>query len=326
MNYVFTCGDPNGIGPEIVIKTLNDAVSSKYRLIFAVPAKVFEEAAKIVKPKFGYEIVSRLSKINEIKSNVVILNIPGGKITPGKPTKISGKISYESLVKGLEILDKKIASAIITAPISKEAWNSASIKYKGHTDFLGDYYNVKHYVMMFHSKKMIAALATIHIPVKDISKKLTKERILKTVRTVHNSLTKDLGITKPEIAVLGLNPHAGENGNIGYEELKVITPAISQLGDIANGPFVPDAFFGKHLYKQYDAVVGMYHDQVLIPFKMMNFDSGVNYTAGLPVVRTSPDHGTAFDIAYKGIASHNSMSAAFKLARKIAENRERDGR
>lgn len=325
--FVFTCGDPNGIGPEIILKLLNERYSTNRKFIFVVPVNVFEKTSKIVKPKFNYEVINELDEIQNTEKNVIIFNIPGGKISVGRPTKTSGRISFTSLNKALEIVKKNSASSIITAPISKEAWNLASIKYKGHTDFLGDHFGLNSQVMMFYSKKMTAALATVHIPIKNVSAKLTTINLVRIIDVVYYSLINDFNVVDPKIAVLGLNPHAGENGNIGNEEIETILPALETINNKnIKGPFVPDAFFAKKLYKNYNAVIGMYHDQVLIPFKLFNFDEGVNFTAGLPIVRTSPDHGTAFDIAYKGIANHKSLLESFKLAEKIVSNRNKNRR
>lgn len=178
--------------------------------------------------------------------------------------------------------------------------------------------------MLFVSKKMKCGLTTIHSSIKNVHRLVTKKRISDSIITLNNSLKNDFGISKPQIAILGLNPHAGEDGNIGNEENEIISPVIKSNNDKnVFGPFVPDAFFGNHLYSKFDAVLGMYHDQILIPFKMLNFNTGVNYTAGLPFVRTSPDHGTAFDIAGKGIASEESMIQSASLAEKIFMNRKK---
>jgi 4-hydroxythreonine-4-phosphate dehydrogenase len=184
---------------------------------------------------------------------------------------------------------------------------------------------LKDFVMMFISPKMKCALVTIHEPLRKVSKLITVNRIQNTLRVVVSSLRRDFNLENPKVAVLGLNPHAGEKGRIGKEETDVILPALRTSGfnEFLAGPFVPDAFFARKLYKDYDIVIGMYHDQVLIPFKMLNFSSGVNFTAGLPVVRTSPDHGTAFDIAWKFVADEGSIMEAFNLSKKIVQSRKR---
>lgn len=319
--FFFTCGDPNGIGPEIVIKTLNQVYHSSSEFYFVCPKNIFLKNSSLIKPKFKYKFYKSISEKDLPANHVKIVDISGGKLSEGKPTKTSGKISYDSLNYAINYVNKLDNAALITAPISKTAWKFNKIKYDGHTDFLGDVFNVSNPLMLFYSRKLIAALATIHQPIKNVSALLTKERLNSIFSSLYNSLINDFQIDSPKIAVLGLNPHAGENGVLGNEEIKIINPLVKKNKLNFFGPFVPDAFFGKHLYKNYDAVLGMYHDQVLIPFKMLSFDNGVNYTANLPIIRTSPDHGTAFDIAYKGIANPNSMIAAYKLANLILKNR-----
>ena len=188
--------------------------------------------------------------------------------------------------------------------------------------------NVSNFVMMFLSKKMNAALATIHEPIINVPKLINLKNLKNKLNVIINSLVTDLGIKNPKIAVLGLNPHAGEEGLIGKEEQSILRPLLNlnEFSNYLSGPFSPDAFFANRLYKNYDLVLGMYHDQVLIPFKLINFGSGVNYTAGLPIVRTSPDHGTAFDIAGKSLANESSFLEAYKYAKKIVNNREKNAR
>lgn len=207
---------------------------------------------------------------------------------------------------------------MVTAPISKSAIKIAGINFPGHTEMLAEWCETNDFVMTFLSKKMNGALATIHEPLKKITKLITKENLEIKINIILKMLINDFKISVPKVAVLGLNPHAGERGIIGNEEQIIIEPLIKKYSKNLFGPFSSDAFFANHLYKKYDLVFGMYHDQLLIPFKMMNFDSGVNFTAGLPIVRTSPDHGTAFDIAYKGIADPSSFIEAFYYAKKIS--------
>jgi len=319
--FFFTCGDPNGIGPEVVIKTLNLVYNSSAEFYFICPKNIFLKNSSLIKPKFKYKFYKNITENHLPANHVKIVDISGGKISEGKPTKTSGKISFDSLNNAIHIVNKLDNAALITAPISKTAWKLNKINYDGHTDFLGDVFNIPNPLMLFYSKKIIAALATIHKPIKDVPKLLKKENLSSIFNSVYNTLVNDFQIDSPKIAVLGLNPHAGENGVLGNEEIKIINPLVKKNKLYFFGPFVPDAFFGKHLYKNYNAVLGMYHDQVLIPFKMLSFDNGVNFTANLPFIRTSPDHGTAFDIAYKGIANPNSMIAAYNLAKLILKNR-----
>ncbi|MEE9430517.1 MAG: 4-hydroxythreonine-4-phosphate dehydrogenase PdxA [Melioribacteraceae bacterium] len=236
----------------------------------------------------------------------------------------AGRTSYKSIILACSLSKRNLVDGIITAPISKEAFVKAKINFPGHTELLADYFGAKQFTMMFVSKTMKAALTTIHIPIKQVSKKITTTQLQKTFSVISQSLISDFNISQPNIAMLGLNPHAGENGNIGVEEKNIISKFIKSNLKYVDGPFVPDAYFGNRLFKNYDCTIGMYHDQILIPFKLLNFNKGVNYTAGLPTVRTSPDHGTAFDIAGKGIAKPDSMIEAFYYAAKIVASREKN--
>lgn len=320
--FIFTCGDINGIGPEIVIKSLNSLYKKKsYHYIFICPKNVFEKTSKIVKPKFTFEFISKITEAE--KNQVSIFDFGNFVQNIGRPTKISGEAAFKSIKLSFDFVKKNYADAIITAPISKEAINLAGYNFPGHTEMYAKWCGVNDFVMMFFSNKMNAALYSIHEPVKKISSLLNKTDLKKKLSIVIETLLNDLKIKSPKAAVLGLNPHAGENGIIGTEEKKIIIPAVKnhKYSKFLSGPFSPDAFFGSNNYKKYDVVFGIYHDQVLIPFKLMNFSSGINFTAGLPIVRTSPDHGTAFDIAGKNLANESSILQAFYFADKIVKNR-----
>lgn len=320
-SFVFSSGDINGIGPEICIKTFNKIYNPSARtLTFVCPVNVFENIIDNIKPNFKYKITKNITDISPEFVNIV--NIKNAIQNFGKPTKSSGSASYKSILKSLKIIDKGKAEALITAPISKYAFSLAGIDFPGHTELLGNWFNTKNFVMFFISYSIKVGLVTIHEPVKSIAKNITKRKLRKTINVIRESLLNDFGKINPAIAVLGLNPHAGENGKIGLEEENIISPVIEEY-DSVEGPFVPDAFFGNRLYKKYDAVVGMYHDQVLIPFKMLQFYKGINFTAGLPIVRTSPDHGTAFDIAGKYMADETSICEAFRWTEKILNKRKR---
>ncbi len=321
IKLAFTCGDINGIGPEIVIKTINTITSLSEKKIFVfIPKKVFDNTIQIIKPEFEYEITNRVA-LNENKK-VLIIDIGNFKQSVGKPTVQSGKAAFKSITEAFNFVKSRNADGIITAPISKLSFNLAKINFPGHTELLAKLTKTKNYMMVFLSDKMICGLVTIHHPLKKVSKLITQKKLRHAIEILYDTLKNDLGKENPKIAVLGLNPHAGEEGLIGTEERDIIKPVIKSYSKKnIDGPFVPDAFFGLHKYENYDAVLGMYHDQVLIPFKMMNFNLGVNYTAGLPIVRTSPDHGTAFDIAGIGIANPSSMIEAAKWAELIIRKR-----
>lgn len=323
--YLFTSGDINGIGPEIVIKTLNEIGNLRqYKFYFACSPTVFYQTCKKIKPKFKFSFSEKYNP--DSPTPVTILKLKNYKISLGKPTMSSGKSAYDSIKLAVHLAIEKQIDAIVTAPISKIALNKAGIEFPGHTEMLAEWTKSKNFVMTFLSKKMLAALLTIHEPVKNISRLITTKKIHSVLDVITNSLKIDLDIPQPKIAILGLNPHAGEDGLIGNEEKDIIIPTLkSYAGNVLiEGPFSPDAFFANRLYKNYDLVLGMYHDQVLIPFKYMNFGVGVNYTAGLPIIRTSPDHGVAYDIAGKGIADSSSMLEAFRYANKIVNNRHKN--
>jgi len=325
-NFVFTCGDVNGIGPEIDLKAINLIFNPiKYKLIVPIPLNVLDYYKSKINFKFPYEIINSFKKENQNNGLVSFINIGKGRLHFGTPTKSSGNTSIRSINIAYSLLNNGLADAIITAPISKISWKLNGLKYPGHTEYLADLTGSNNYAMMFLSNKFKCALATIHKPIGEVSRLITESRLLKLFELINKTLAHDFNFKNPKIAVLGLNPHAGENGQIGKEEFKVISPVIkksvTEKGIFVEGPFVPDAFFGKKLFSNYAAVIGMYHDQLLIPFKMLNFNKGVNFTAGLPIVRTSPDHGTAYDIAGKNIADPTSIIEAFKWADKIVKNR-----
>ena len=321
---VFTCGDTNGIGPEIAIKTFNKLFLRKIKnpILFICPKNVFEFYYKLTKSKFDYRIIEDQNKISA--SHLNLIPLPNVKTSLGKITAQAGKTSYQSIIKAIDFIKNNQADVMVTPPISKEAINKSGIDFIGHTELLAGSEKTKKYLMMFLSNNVKAVLLTIHEPIKNISSLLSKKKIISAIETMYLSAVKDFGILDPRIAVMGLNPHAGENGLIGKEEVKIISPVINKLKSKFNidGPFVPDAFWGNKIYKNYDMILGMYHDQVLIPFKLLHFNSGVNFTAGLKIIRTSPDHGTAFDIAGKNIADPSSLMQSYNSALKIYRNRK----
>jgi len=326
--FVITCGDINGIGPEIVVKSLNRLTRrrKKTKYYFVCPQNIFQKTIKRIKPEFDFEIIFP-SKANELSSKVSIIKLNDCREKTGYPTKSSGLASYKSLKTSFSFLKSNIADAVITAPVSKTALHLAGIKFPGQTEMFAKWSGSKGHVMTFLSKRLNVALQTIHIPLKNVHKFLNEKELEVTFNVLIRTLKKDLAIESPRIALLGLNPHAGENGLIGTEEEKIIMPAIKKYArKIAiDGPFPADAFFAKKLFTNYNFVLGMYHDQVLIPFKYINSGFGVNYTAGLPIVRTSPDHGVAYDIAGKNIADEKSMLQAVRYAEIIVNNRRRFG-
>jgi 4-hydroxythreonine-4-phosphate dehydrogenase len=319
--FLFSCGDINGVGPEIIIKSLNKIHSlPDKKFIVLIPYNVFELTAGVVKPEFTYKVTNKLEDIES--RNVIIYDLGKSRQELGQVSKEAGKIAYKAIKTSYAMLSRKFADAVITAPISKSAIHKYGIKFPGHTEIYSDWCGVKNYVMTFLSSEMNAALLTIHEPIKNISKLIKQKLLISTIETIKNTFQYDFACTNIKLAVLGFNPHAGESGQFGSEEEKIIKPVLEKFS-YCDGPFSPDAFFANKLYNKYDCVLGMYHDQVLIPFKMLNFSSGVNYTAGLPIIRTSPDHGTAFDIAGQGTADESSMIQAFRYADIIINNRKK---
>jgi 4-hydroxythreonine-4-phosphate dehydrogenase len=320
--FIFTCGDINGIGPEVAVKTLKKVVpKSNAKFIFICPEAIFHRQIKQHILNFDYEIINSQCYSTDLPLTIIDLGRVKSKI--GYPTRESGLTAFKAIELALFISNQNNNIAIVTAPISKKALVLAKINYRGHTEILADKLRVNDFAMMFLSKTMKAALATIHVPLKDVPKLISKKMLSNKITLLVKTLKKDFKITNPKIAVLGLNPHSGEDGLLGNEENKIIIPFIKEHSEnkLIAGPFPSDAFWGMHLYKKFDLILGMYHDQVLAPFKLLNFDRGVNFTAGLPIVRTSPDHGTAFDIAGKGIANESSMVEAYKFAKRILSNR-----
>ena len=320
-------GDINGIGPEVIIKSLHDArlLLDCTPIIYASTKTMSFHKKTLNDNEFNYQTCKSATEAANRKINIV--NVWNDEINfeLGKGTETSGKYAFLSLEKATEDLASGKIDVLVTAPISKEAIGKAGFKFPGHTEYLADLAGMDEALMMMVSGGLRVALVTSHIALKDVSSVLTKEKILQKIRAVNASLQKDFGIQRPRIAVFGLNPHAGENGKMGTEESETIVPAINLAKTeniLAYGPFPADGFFGSPLRNQYDAVLAMYHDQGLTAFKALSFEDGVNYTAGLPVVRTSPDHGTAFDIAGQNKANGQSMRSAIYLAMDIYRSRK----
>lgn len=323
---IFTCGDINGIGPEIVVKTLQRLFDKRVReqIIFICPVNVFIQNYHAAYSGFPFQVVDK-KELYESSDRILIYGLPETNITYGKPTKQSGKTAYQSLKISYELLENNFADAVVTAPISKYALSLAGISFPGQTEMFAAWCNSKNYIMTFLSAGLNAALMTIHIPLSRVPSRINTAKIKSALDIITKTAMIDLGIKEPKIAVLGLNPHAGEDGLLGTEESKFIKPLLSKKEyiEFVDGPYPPDAFFATNKFKDYDFVLGMYHDQVLIPFKMLNFNKGVNFTAGLPIVRTSPDHGCAFDIAGSQLADESSFYSAYLYAKKIVQNRNK---
>jgi 4-hydroxythreonine-4-phosphate dehydrogenase len=310
-----SCGDLNGIGLELIIKTFSDArlLDLCTPVIFASNKVVNFYRKSIAEINFNYQSTKEYNRLNNKQVNVFNCWEEEVAINPGQLEDAAGKYAVLSLQTAVAALKQQQIDGLVTAPIHKKNIQSADFNYTGHTPYLKNFFEAKDVVMMMCAGSFRVALVTEHVPVKEIAKYITKENIVSKLQIIHKSLQRDFGIDKPRIAVLGLNPHAGDEGLIGNEEETIIKPAIKEAKNnnmLVVGPFSADAFFARRQYERFDAVLAMYHDQGLIPFKALASGEGVNYTAGLPVVRTSPDHGVAFDIAGKDKADASSFLTA----------------
>lgn len=320
-------GDINGISAEIVMNALSDnrLLVDCTPVIYA-SSKVFSYHKKAARVRdFNYVIIDDAKAAKNKKVNLINLTKEEIKFDLGQPTKESGDFALLSLNAATKDLAEGKIDVLVTAPISKEAMGKTEFSFPGHTEYLADMSGEEEALMLMVSDKLRVGLVTTHIALQDVSKAITKEKIVSKIEEFSASLIKDFGVRRPKIAVLGLNPHAGENGKMGGEESDVVRPALEEVtnkGLLAFGPFPADGFFGSSARSQYDGVLAMYHDQGLTGFKALAFDEGVNFTAGLPIVRTSPDHGTAYDIAGKGKASATSMRNAIYLAIDVFRNRK----
>lgn len=310
-----TCGDLNGIGLEIIIKALSDSriLDICTPIVYANSKSINFYRKTVVDNNFQFSIIREDGKLNLKQANLLNCWDQEVVINPGQHDEQAGKYAFISLEAAVKDLKENRIQGIVTAPIHKKTIQSESFQYSGHTPYLRDSFEQKDVVMLMVAENMRVAVVTEHVPISEVAKLITVDAILSKLNILQSSLQKDFGIDKPKIAVLGLNPHAGDDGLIGQEEINIIKVAIQnakQKGILTFGPFSADAFFAHGEYEKFDAVLAMYHDQGLIPFKSLALGEGVNYSAGLPIVRTSPDHGTAFDIAGKGIAHPESFLAA----------------
>lgn len=319
-------GDLNGIGFEVIVKALEDnrMLSNATAIIYA-SARIASYYRKSLNLPFHYKKINDADAAQEGKVNVVNLWEDEFKIEPGSSTMEGGKVAFMSLEAATKDLAAGKIDVLVTAPINKKNIQSKDFDFPGHTEYLTKYSNADDSLMFMVNDTLRVGVATNHIPLSEISKTLTKDIIVKKLNLMNQSLIRDFGIVRPRIAVLGLNPHAGENGMLGEEESSIINPAIETAkkdGIVAFGPYASDGIFGSKNYATFDAILAMYHDQGLTPFKALAGGTGVNFTAGLPIVRTSPDHGTAYEIAGKNEADEASFRNAFYLAIDIYKNRD----
>ena len=307
-------GDLNGIGTELIIKAFSD-----HRLLEMCTPVIFASNKLInfyrrLMPdfNFNYQSIKDFTKVNHRQVNIYHCWEEELALTPGQQTEMGGRYAVISLVAAANALKENKIHGLVTAPMNKKNTQSAEFNFTGHTPYLKEFFNASEVVMLMVANQFRVGLVTEHVPVSEVTKFITRDRLLSKLNCLNQSLMRDFGIDKPRIAVLGLNPHAGDDGLIGKEEEEMIRPAIKEARHtmLVMGPYPADAFFARRHHEKFDAVLAMYHDQGLIPFKSLATGEGVNFSAGLPVVRTSPDHGTAFDIAGKNKADHTSFLAA----------------
>jgi 4-hydroxythreonine-4-phosphate dehydrogenase len=320
-------GDINGIGYEVIIKALTDPRMLELctPVIYGSPKVAAYHKKVIEADAFNFNQVRSVDEIDLHKVNIINCCDENVRVELGRINPQAGEAAYLALEHAVNDLKQRKIDVLVTAPINKESIQSKLFHFPGHTEYLAQQFEVKEPLMLLISEGIRVGVVVGHAPLRKVPELVTKELIVSKLKTLHHSLVADFACTNPRIAVLGLNPHAGDNGLLGDEEQNVIIPAIREaenLGITALGPFPADGFFGSGQQYKFDAVLAMYHDQGLAPFKALTFDRGVNFTAGLPVVRTSPGHGTAFDIAGQNIASFESFQQAIYSAIDIFRNRE----
>ena len=319
-------GDINGIGPELIIKTFSDVrmLDMCTPVVFGSNKVINFYRRSTGEANINYQIIRDPSKAAPRQLNIINCWEEDLTITPGQLNEMGGKYAVRSLVMAAQALKEGRIQGLITAPIHKNNSQSIEFNFTGHTPYLKSLFEVSDVVMLMVAENFRVGLVTEHVPIAEVARYITRDNILSKLSLINHSLIRDFGIDKPKIAVLGLNPHAGDEGLIGREEEDIIKPTIKEARNnyIVIGPFSADAFFARGHHREFDAVLAMYHDQGLIPFKSLSVSEGVNFTAGLPGVRTSPDHGTAFDIAGKNLADHSSFLASVYKCLDIIEKRE----
>ncbi|MBS1651419.1 MAG: 4-hydroxythreonine-4-phosphate dehydrogenase PdxA [Bacteroidetes bacterium] len=321
-----TQGDINGIGPEIVLKALSDhgVLEICTPIFFTSPKTVSYYKRALGIEEFNFQQIRDISQVNSKRINVFVCYEEEVNIEAGKENELGGKYAYISLQKATEALKSKKIDILVTAPINKKNIQQSGFNFIGHTEYLGSELSGEPLMLLCNQDGLRVAVATGHIPIEDVKQKLNAEIISKKIMQLHKSLVEDFAIRKPKIAVLGLNPHASDNGAIGNFDVEVTSKAVKNYSGnaVVFGPYAADGFFGSGTYRQFDAVLAMYHDQGLIPFKTLSFNTGVNFTAGLTAVRTSPDHGVAYDIAGKNKANEQSLREAIYMGIDIFNNRK----
>ena len=320
-------GDPNGIGIEVILKSLEKInFIGKFTPVIFSNYKLIEEQKRIFNVNCEIVPINNIENLSRNSVNVFNINNKDFDIEFGKSNSDGGEISRLSLRLAVEFLKNSMIDGLVTGPINKNNIQNNDFNFKGHTDFLDSCFNGQALMFMVSSEIKIALL-TEHIPIDKVVGEITTELIKSRIKLVEMSLKNDFNINKPKIAVLSINPHVGDGGVIGKHDDVILSPTIQEVsksGIDISGPFASDSFFGTNMYKSFDAIIASYHDQGLIPFKTLTFGNGVNFTAGLDIVRTSPDHGTAYDIAGKNIANPSSFSSAILEALNIIKNRKKN--
>lgn len=320
-------GDYNGIGYEVILKTFSDNRMFDFstNILYGSQDVANFYLKNLNLPNNNLNLVKDTYNLRANKLNIITTNEKDLNIEVGKSTVKAGEMAFNSLERAVEDLRKRKINVLVTAPINKDNIQSDKFQFAGHTDYLAQTFDVDNYLMLMVQQDLRIGVITGHIPLKDVAKSISTELIQKKIAVLKHSLEYDFGIRKPKIAILGLNPHASDHGLIGNEEAEIINPAIKKAQDagaLVYGPFSADGFFASENYKNFDGILAMYHDQGLIPFKTLAFKDGVNFTAGLPVVRTSPAHGTAYEIAGKNLASPDSFRQSVYLGIEIFKNRK----
>ena len=322
-----SCGDINGVGIEIIIKLFSnkDVFDSCIAILYA-PQQVIDDYKSMYPAfnHFNYHLIDTVDQAISSELNILDFWTKSVDLTPGKPTRQGAEIAIQSLELATRHLKTQTINILLTLPLNKQNISTINKSFVGHTEYLSNNTNSHNSLMLLCDKKLRIATLTNHLPISKVAISITKKMVKQKIDILIESLKIDFAISEPKIAVLGLNPHAGDSGLIGDEEKRIIAPVVCEfieIGHLIYGPFSADGFFGSGQHKKFDAILGMYHDQVLTPFKLMSFGRGVNYTAGLPVIRVSPDHGVGYGIAGKNIAHENSVKSAILLGIELYETR-----
>ena len=322
-------GDLNGVGMEVIIKTFMEPKITTFctPIVYGSSRAAGYYRKLMGVNDWSFNVVNHAAEANPKRANLINVWQEEVQLQPGVASKEVGQLAFRSLAAAVADLKAGKIDALVTAPINKDTIHSEQFNFPGHTEYLQEAFGQKEVLMFLVSDRMRVGTLTGHIPLKEVAGKLGKEAVLAKLRLMNQSLQLDFSIRKPRLAVLSLNPHAGDNGLLGDEEQRILIPALEaarQEGLLVFGPYGADGFFGSRQFMQFDGILGMYHDQVLAPFKALAFENGVNFTAGLPIVRTSPDHGTGYDIAGKNVADaasfRQAVFAAIDIARTRAEN------